>query len=425
MENQNTVQSPPVLPPPEPPTPQSKPSFKPNWKLISTVVILVLGVILILGNALLFLGNKQSQKTEKDTKETFTKNSPTPSPTPVIETKTYINPRYAFQVTYPSHGTIVTDQGTKYGECGNAIKDVSDQYVKEGVMVDNFVEVVVVDWSNPINDYLKSQQAQNFYDLTPIATSSSGADEAFFLKLKDNWQSYTSSLVPPLPYTLSIYKKYNKLFLLNLLQTKDNLGGCIPSGADFSRNFWSNMDNFKFVQISQTVSIADWKTYTMPIEKLIIRYPQTWTMTTKTFPENPTAETVTFTSPNNFQLTIGTAGTYSRTCTADCQSHNLPNSVLATLNFYQKPLYVVVHGLKDDSQYGSARTLFSVIPDKTCFDNQCGGYVGQRGNTVAIQGGFIKKIDLTNTAFSYTPVNDFVNSQDVKTALLILNNLKY
>jgi len=399
--------------------------FKTGLSLSLTVIVLLFLAIIVI--QILFLAAKNSTSTKKTVLPPQTAKivTPTPAQKNTLETKSYTNLKYGFQVTYPAQGQVLTDRGIVSGQCGNAIREVSDQYTKEGILIDNFFEVVILDWYQSVNEYLKSQNAGNFYNLNLIATSSAQADEAYNLVLKNNWQSLTSSPTPPLPNTINIYKKGNKIFLLNALYENVSLGGCINPDNNFVRNFWGS-DNFKFISLAGPEDkIAGWKAYTMPIEKLIIRFPPNWAMNKQSFPEDPTAEGVTFTSPNNFQLAFSTAGQFTGFCSAECQSHNLPNTVLTTLNFYTKPLYVVVHGLKDDSSFGSARTLFSVVETKSCFDNMCSGYTGQRGRTVIIQGGFIKKIDERNFVYVNTPVNDFINSQDVKNAIKILENLRY
>lgn len=403
----------------------SKPRFnlKSKWSLI---IIGILFIVILLFQGY-FLLNKQSNFMSKSPSPSPTKkvNTPTPTPYNYIETGIYINPKYGFKITFPLKGKVITGKGIVNGQCGGAIREISDQNIKEGVIFDNFFKVVIVDWNKSINDYIKEINADNLYSLDTIATSSAQADDAVTIKLKDNWQSYTTSLKPPLSDTVNIYKKGNKIFLLNAISDNLNINGCISPNANFVKDFWG-LTNFEFVVLNdQPEFITDWKAYTMPIEKLVVRFPPGWTVSKQSFPEDPTAESIAFTSPGNFQLSFTTGGQYKGDCSADCQSHNIPNILLDTLSFYSKPLYVVVHGLKDDSSFGSARTLFSVIENKSCFDNLCGGYIGKRGIILVVQGGFIKKIDEKNFVYVNTPVNDFINSADVKNAMKMLENLHY
>ncbi len=420
--NVSQVQVPEAKPLDQPP----KLRFKLKWKRLSLVIIVLLFIFIVILQGYFLLSKQSNFMSQSPSPSPATKaNTPTPTPKNYVETTNYINSKYGFQITYPLKGKVLTEKGIVDGACGNAIREISDQSIKEGIIFDNFFKVVIVDWEKSINDYIKEKNATNLYLLTTIATSSAEADEAFMIKLKDDWQSYTTSLKPPLSDTINIYKKGNKIFLLNAVSDNINVNGCISPNASFAREFWG-LKNFKFVVLTgQPDLITNWKAYTMPIEKLTIRFPPDWTLTKQSFPEDPTAESVTFTSPSNFQLSFTTGGQYKGECNADCQSHNIPNILLDTLNFYSKPLYVVVHGLKDDSSFGSARTLFSVIESKSCFDNLCGGYTGKRGRIVVIQGGFIKQIDKKTSSYTNISANDFVNSADVKTAIKMLKNIHY
>jgi heme/copper-type cytochrome/quinol oxidase subunit 2 len=409
----------PSVPPKPEPTFKSKPKFL-RWIL---VIAAILVLVVTIGSVIYLLVKNSASKNQTDSSRPIKRLSPTPTPNPMPLTKTYVNYNYAFQIIYPANGDIQTANGIIKGECGNAISEIITPYAKDTVTIDNFLQIVVVDWSRPINEYLVRQKANSFYTTSPIASTS--ADEAVSLKLNDNWRSQTTSLTPPLASTINIYKKGDNLFLLNTLAENNNINGCIPKNVDFVKNYWGN-DNFQFIELpDQTNNIANWNTYTFPIEKLIVRYPKIWTLKTQVLKGNSTTETINLTSPNDFQLNIGTGGQVSANlCEADCQSHNLTNSVLDTFTFLGKQLYVVVHGLKDDSSFGSARTLFSVITSKSCFDNLCGGFSGQRNLTITIQGGFINTQG-GSTVYTYTPVDEFINSPDVTTALLILKNLRY
>jgi hypothetical protein len=405
--------------------PKPEPISKPRPKLLKWILIATGALILvvIIGGATYLLVKNSTSKNQIDSSKPIKRLSPTPTPMPTPLTKTYVNYNYAFQIIYPAKGDIQTANGTIKGECGNAISEIITPYAKDTVTIDNFLQIVVVDWSRSINEYLVRQNADSFYTTSPIASTS--ADEAVSLKLNDNWRSLTTSLTPPLASTINIYKKGNNLFLLNTLPENNNINGCIPKNVDFVKNYWGS-DNFQFIELpDQTNNVANWNTYTFPIEKLIVRYPNIWTLKAQTLKGNTTTETINLTSPNDFQLNIGTGGQVSAaTCDTDCQTHNLSNSVLDSFTFLGKPLYAVVHGLKDDSSFGSARTVFSVITSKSCFDNVCGGFMGQRNLIITIQGGFTKTVG-ESTVYTYTPVDEFTNSPDVTTALLILKNLRY
>jgi hypothetical protein len=175
--------------------------------------------------------------------------------------------------------------------------------------------------------------------------------------------------------------------------------------------FNSILSTFKFTDQTPTVTL-DWKTFTLPNEKLSIQYPSDW----KLQKTDSTLPTYQLTSPNKFYLTFMTEiDGIGGDCDSQCQSHNIPNVNLGKLDFYTRPLYVVVNGFKDKFA-GEAVIGFNVITEKTCWANICYGFAGKNSpGTVSVYGSF----------GSLIPTDQFVNSPDVKTALLILGKLTY
>jgi hypothetical protein len=171
---------------------------------------------------------------------------------------------------------------------------------------------------------------------------------------------------------------------------------------------------------------ANWKTYVIAQEKITFKYPNNWIIS---FVEDQ-SQTI-LTSPNNFQLNFRTGiDGLGGGCPTECQERNLKNVVLDTLNFYQVPLYVVVNGLKDGSDVEKPFIRFNVITEKTCWTNICYGFQGKNSfGIVIITGGFTEDkkatTEISTGGFVYMPVDEFVVSNDVKTALTILENLKY
>ena len=170
---------------------------------------------------------------------------------------------------------------------------------------------------------------------------------------------------------------------------------------------------------STTDSAVNWKTYVIPSEKLTIKYPSDWILTTV----EDQFRTI-LTSPNNFILVFTTdMDGLGGGCDSDCQKYNITNVVLDTLNFYKVPLYVVVNGMKEDSSFGKAYIGFNVIPDKTCLSNICYGFNGKNSSgTTGISGGYANE---STGSSVYMPVDEFVTSTDVKVALSILEKLSY
>ena len=153
--------------------------------------------------------------------------------------------------------------------------------------------------------------------------------------------------------------------------------------------------------------------YTIPNENLKISYPASWTLVSD-------QNQYTLVSPNNFELSFQIAiDGLGGGCDEECQSHNLGNVVLKTLNFYSKPLYVVVNGLRDDWGQQKPFTRFNVILEKTCFAIICYGFPGLNSQGIVIITGRY----VNNGA--NMPVEEFAKSSDVKTALLILESISY
>lgn len=160
------------------------------------------------------------------------------------------------------------------------------------------------------------------------------------------------------------------------------------------------------------------KTHTLPVEKVTFSCPSNWKL--KIYKSASYFDKVELVSPNDFTITINTGNQPGGGCDYDCQTYNIKNIVLAKLNYYTSPLYVVVHGMKGLS---SDRISFSVIEQTTCFDNTCGGYKSKTAQLgVRIQGGYFND---KGTDYKYVDPEIFINSKDVREAVNILKTLHY
>jgi hypothetical protein len=156
----------------------------------------------------------------------------------------------------------------------------------------------------------------------------------------------------------------------------------------------------------------NWKSYDLPGEKLHVSYPPEWSLE-----EQADQSTYTLISPGKFRLTfqVGLDG-LGGGCDEECASYNIPNQTLAQLRFYDKPLFVVLNGMKE-GYYNTAPSIrFNVLEDEKCFTNICYGFKGKHtSGTMMITGDYGK----------YMTADQFVNSDDVKVALSILKTIAY
>lgn len=169
----------------------------------------------------------------------------TPSPW-----KTYHNGQYNFDVRYPSTGVIAESDAFTKGECGNAIKVGDNKNAVSSIKLDNFFEIKIVNWDKSIDDYLKQQNSVNIYNIRII--SNSGADESIALEGLKKGVEYARGF-PPLAYVVALYRKNDKLFILQSFQTPNNFGGCLaPSNvnpADYPEitgQEWNMTESLKF-----------------------------------------------------------------------------------------------------------------------------------------------------------------------------------
>lgn len=172
-----------------------------------------------------------------------------------------------------------------------------------------------------------------------------------------------------------------------------------------------------------------WNNYTLPDEKLSFSYPSDWKLEISNFEtgnQEWEANEYKITSTNNFVLKIRTkVDGLGGGCTEECQKMNTPNQTLGTLHFYNQPLYIVLNGFQPSSEFNTNGNIrFNVIPKQTCFNNLCYGFPGTNthGETI-ITGEFLSNDDLQQNIFM--TAEEFTNSSDVKTAIKILESLKY
>lgn len=146
--------------------------------------------------------------------------------------KKYINKKYGFELTYPGKGVIQGEKNQYEGECGKEIKENA-----EGIFVDNFFQIKILDWKGSINDYIEQKGAKGKYELGEIADSN--ADEAIEVISIKKGLELSSVGYPPLMYVSGIYKKGNNLFIM-IHQAHPpepmNPNGCLnPKDLDYTK----------------------------------------------------------------------------------------------------------------------------------------------------------------------------------------------
>lgn len=173
-------------------------------------------------------------------------NVPIPTPTPLSPWKIYQGE--GFSVEYPRFGVIVQEDAYIEGECGSQIRlDPKDQ---SALLIDNFFKIKTVSWEKTLEDYLIAMGAKNAYEIE--ALEGSGVDEAVrLLRLKEGFEIAVG--YPPLAFTKTVFRKGEKVYLLQGFNTITNFGGCIlPQIADpvkypeISKQSWDFAASVKF-----------------------------------------------------------------------------------------------------------------------------------------------------------------------------------
>ncbi|MCB9813277.1 MAG: hypothetical protein H6772_02625 [Pseudomonadales bacterium] len=199
---------------------------------------------------------------------------------------------------------------------------------------------------------------------------------------------------------------------------------------DSSNSFIDNQNIESELKNMQDITSNDeWKSYKIFNEKLSFNYPPDWKLEENNV-ENSNSEwsmgDIQLLSPNNFLLRIRTnIDGLGGGCDEECQKNNIENQTLATLNFYNKPLYVVLNGLQPNKEFSSTGNIrFNVIPAQRCWNNICYGFDGlNTQGTTMITGEFVSKINGMESVYMMS--DKFVNSTDVNTALKILETFSY
>ncbi len=177
----------------------------------------------------------------------------------------------------------------------------------------------------------------------------------------------------------------------------------------------------------QTVQTTEWVSYTIPGEKLSFSYPQDWKIMAK-----PERNEWYLISKNKFRIKflIG-AGGLGGYCDEECKKWAIPTKKIGNFQLDNKALNIIVNGLQDAStvpEFGKPFTRFSVIPKDDCDWNICYGFSGK--NTVGeviITGEYVFDVNeiLNESNKEYMAAEDFIESTDVKTAIKIVESLKY
>lgn len=188
-----------------------------DWEKDSSgfLILLIVPVMVLLGSVLTFQKTIVVQATDGVVPIQIAVPAPTVNPW-----KTYQNNKYGFEITYPASGVVLGEGNYSLGKCGTKIMDVDNKTI----LFDNFFEIKIIDWSKSISDYMKQQGAGNIYNTKVV--DNFGADEGIVLEGLKPKVEYARGF-PPLAYTLSIYKKGSKLFILQSVQNPKNIGGCM------------------------------------------------------------------------------------------------------------------------------------------------------------------------------------------------------
>jgi len=203
-----------------------------------SLILAVLIVAALLAGGLYF---SRSQKITSPAQLITSLPIPTPSPWNIYQGD-------GFEITYPKNGVIAQDHGYTEGECGTGIKE--DPRDKSVLLFDNFFKIKEISWDKTLDEYLISTRAKNAYETDVL--EGSGADEAIkLLKLKPGFEVAVG--YPPLAFTKAVFKKGEKVYLLQSFNTITNFGGCVlPTIVDpvkypeVSKSTWDPLTRIKF-----------------------------------------------------------------------------------------------------------------------------------------------------------------------------------
>lgn len=162
----------------------------------------------------------------------------------VTRWKTYIEPKYHFQVTYPAVGVVLTRSATGLGQCGSnfGLKQINSG--SEVFSADGFFYLSFVKWSGSLESYLTNLEKitntdyhiSDFYDKESVENS--GADGIAFIKRanpvrerfgKENY-GYSTEF-DPLDLIRAVYFKNGLIYIMQTWMGGDI--GCLYEG-DYS-----------------------------------------------------------------------------------------------------------------------------------------------------------------------------------------------
>lgn len=398
---------PPIEPQVAPPEqlPQS-PQVTPKKSSVLPIIISV--IILILIGAVGYLGFQVYQLN----KIVVIDNTPVPTPDLSSETsakddhtadwKTFTNEEIGISFKYPqSWTTSKEDRG--YSRISQAIT-ILDTGIKETVSGEGTNHVLLVNYVPSKKKWIEVLQQDSHWDLMK--------DTQQDIKFGNN--SFTKIKAPGMFTTVSYDANIgNDSFISFTMEPGNITDQELKNVYDtVLSTFHSNGIGAKGQSPGVIIGEENWVDLVIPEEKLKLKYPPEWE---KSIRQNDNVTLLTAPSGFTLQFKSGLDG-LGGGCDEECQSHNIPNVVLKTLDFYSTPLFVVVNGYKDTSPYGNANIRFNVIPKSACWTNVCYGFEGKNSaGTTIITGGLDR----------YMPVSEFTKLEDVKTALHILETISY
>lgn len=237
-----------------------------KWKLILFIIIL----LVIAGTGTYYLGAKQNKPiVQEQVTPTIAQSTPTPTPDPTASWKSFTSQKYGFSLKYPTN-LVATETFTPfYFVDFKNVNATPGEFPTFELLANSNTFIAK---SPAAYDYLSADTVNTFMTMAPNTTRQ--IDTSIFTKLPDAVVAGQPAIVVTVKSTVDNTTNQKRVFIKN----NNNMYMFVNDSNDASNqsDFENLLSSFRFTDQNQTMSTANWKTYTDAMQFFSLSYPPDW-----------------------------------------------------------------------------------------------------------------------------------------------------